>query len=73
MIICGIELAASEARLVLLDGASKNYTHIILSDYRLPAHVLHVLCSLAMAGRCHCKTRPPCKHTCLTFESVAGR
>ena len=35
MIVCGIEMAASEARLVLLDGSKSDFTHINAKPQKL--------------------------------------
>jgi Protein of unknown function (DUF3010) len=35
MIICGIELSASEARLVLLDGTRAAYTHVAVAPPKI--------------------------------------
>ncbi len=35
MIVCGIEMAASEARLVILDGIKSNFQHINVEPRKL--------------------------------------
>ena len=36
MIVCGIEIAASEARLVILDGKRNSYSHVNVAPAKLP-------------------------------------